>query len=125
MQFINKEFLKFVVVGCINTANYYAIYLILIHLFNIHYFISHLVGFLLSLIGSFFLNCYFTYRVKPTLRKFLAFPLTQVVNTVTSTVLLYILVEWVSINSNFAPIVAVFFTVPVTFIITRRILITS
>nr|WP_144920832.1 GtrA family protein [Paenibacillus bovis] len=124
MQIINKEFIKFIVVGCLNTIHYYVIYLICIHLFQMHYFFSHIIGFLLSLIGSFFLNCCFTYQVKPTWKKFLSFPLTQIVNTLTSTVLLFIFIEWFSISSNYAPVLAVFLTVPITFIITRRILLT-
>jgi putative flippase GtrA len=122
MRYINHEFARFIVVGGINTVHYYFFYLLCLHFLHLHYFLSHALGFAVSLVGSFFLNTYFTYKVKPTLAKFIRFPLTQVVNTLSSTVLLFVLIEWLQINSSFAPFIAVLFTVPITFIITRRIL---
>lgn len=122
MDRINTEFIRFVIVGGINTIHYYGVYLLCLHLLHMHYFLSHIIGFVLSLVGSFFLNTYFTYKVKPTWKKFLQFPLTQVVNTVTQTSLLFILVEIGNISSNYAPLLAMFITVPITFMITRRIL---
>ncbi|MDY0410263.1 GtrA family protein [Virgibacillus soli] len=125
MRYIKPEFIKFAIVGCVNTVNYYGIYLLCLHVFHFHYFYAHIIGFILSMIGSFFLNVYFTYRVKPTWKKFLQFPLTQVVNTVVSTALLFILVEMAHISSSLAPIIAMFFTVPITFVVTGRILKTA
>lgn len=122
MSYINHEFIRFIIVGITNTAVYYLIYLSCLHVLNLHYFLSHAIGFSISLIGSFFLNSYFTYKVKPTLIKFIKFPLTQVVNTLASTLFLFILIEWLSVNSSFAPLIAVMFTIPITFIITGRIL---
>ena len=74
------EIIKFVIVGGINTLDYYLVYLILLKLLHVHYMVSHIIGFIVSFIISYYLNCYFVYRVKPTLKKFLSFPLTQVVN---------------------------------------------
>ena len=122
MRYIDQEFTRFVVVGGINTVTYYFLYLFCLHFLQFHYFLSHAVGFVVSLVGSFFLNAYFTYKIKPTLAKFIRFPLTQVVNTLSSTILLFVLIEWFRINSNFAPLIAVIFTVPITFILTGRIL---
>lgn len=122
MRYINHEFTRFILVGGINTVHYYGIYLLCLHLFHFHYFFAHALGFASSLVGSFFLNSYFTYQIKPTLAKFLRFPLTQVVNTLASTILLFVLIEWLQIGSSFAPLIAVIFTIPITFIITGRIL---
>ena len=55
-----------------------------------------------SFIISYYLNCYFVYKVKPTL-KVLSFPLTQVVNMGMQTLLLYIFVQWFHISSEIAP----------------------
>lgn len=122
MRFLKGEFVRFVIVGCLNTGFYYAIYLLCLHVFSLHYLAAHFIGFFISMVGSFFLNTYFTYKVKPTLIKFLKFPITQLANTVLSAVFLFVLVEWMHVSSTFAPIVAVFFTVPITFIITGKIL---
>lgn len=125
MSYINREFTRFIIVGCLNTATYYFIYLICLHLLYFHYFVAHVIGFTISLIGSFFLNSYFTYQIKPTLAKFIKFPLTQIVNTLASTTILFILIEWLGVNNSFAPLIAVIFTIPITFIMTGRILKTS
>lgn len=122
LKALNTEFTRFIFVGVLNTLSYYSIYLILHNLFNLPYLLAHLVGFLISLNISFFLNCYVTYRIKPTLKKYLYFPLTQVVNMSVSTILIFIFVEFLKLNSNIAPFAAVLFTVPITFIVSSKIL---
>lgn len=119
---LNTEFTRFVVVGVINTLTYYSIYLILHNLFSLPYMAAHLIGFFISLNISFFLNCYVTYKIKPTLKKYLYFPLTQVVNISVSTFLVFVFVEWLQLDSNIAPFAAVIFTVPITFVISSKIL---
>ena len=62
--------IKFIIVG-INTLNYYIVYLLLLKLFHVNYMISHhIAGFLVSFVISYYLNCYFVYKVRPTLKKF-------------------------------------------------------
>ncbi|WP_445487689.1 GtrA family protein [Niallia sp. 03133] len=122
MPYINHEFTRFAVVGGINTFTYYAIYLGCLHLLHLNYFLSHIIGFLVSMVGSFFLNAYFTYKIKPTLVKFLQFPLTQLANTLLTAMLLFLFVGIFHLNSSFAPIAVVFFTVPITFMMTRRVM---
>ncbi|WP_330857366.1 MULTISPECIES: GtrA family protein [unclassified Exiguobacterium] len=92
------------------------------HLWNTGYGVSHVVAFTLSMIASFFLNSYFTFKVKPTLRKFLQFPLTQVVNFTVTTVCIYLLVEQLNVSTTLAPLFAIFIAVPATFIVTSKIL---
>ncbi|AUD15371.1 MULTISPECIES: GtrA family protein [Planococcus] len=119
---LNTEFTRFVFVGVVNTLSYYSIYLFLHNVLDWAYMLSHIIGFLISLNISFFLNTYVTYRVKPTLKKYLYFPLTQVVNMSVSTFLIFIFVEFLHINSNIAPFAAVIFTIPVTFAVSGKIL---
>lgn len=122
LKALNTEFTRFVFVGVLNTLSYYTIYLVLHNIFSLPYLLAHIVGFLISLNISFFLNCYVTYRIKPTLKKYLYFPLTQVVNMSVSTALIFIFVEFLHLNSNIAPFAAVLFTVPITFVVSSKIL---
>lgn len=122
LKLLNTEFTRFLVVGVINTVSYYSIYLLLHNFFSFPYLLAHITGFLISLNVSFFLNTYITYKVKPTLKKYLFFPLTQVVNMSVSTILIFIFVEYLNFNSNIAPFAAVIFTVPITFIISSKIM---
>lgn len=125
MARIRREFLRFVVVGCVNTLHYYLVYLLFLHVMGVHYFPAHLIGVVSSVIGSYFLNTLYTYKVRPSWETFLRFPLTQLFNMGVTVVLLYLLVEQLHINSSLAPILAVLVTLPATFILTGRMLKTS
>ncbi|AJC58043.1 GtrA family protein [Streptomyces sp. 769] len=111
---------RFTVVGGVNTATFYACYLPLHRL--LPYFAAYTTGFVLSLVGSFFLNTYFTYRTRPTWKKFLLFPLTQVTNYAVQSAGLVALVSWLGMNSVAAPLAAALLALPVTFVVSRRIL---
>lgn len=119
---ISKESLRFIFVGLVNTIHHYLWYLFFTEWLSVPYIISHWLAFVISMIGSFYMNTYFTYRTKPSWRKFLQFPATYIVNIVVSTTALYILREWASMNNLVAPILASVFAIPFTFIISRKVL---
>ena len=98
------EIIKFIIVGGINTVDYYIVYLFLLKILGLNYLISHLTGFIVSFIISYYLNCYFVYKVTPTWKKFIQFPITQVINMGMQTLLLYIFVQWFQVSSVIAPL---------------------
>lgn len=118
----HAEILKFIIVGGINTLNYYVVYLLLLKLLHIEYMISHITGFLVAFVISYYLNCYFVYRVKPTWRKFISFPITQIVNVSLQTVLLYVFVSWLNSPAEIAPFAGLVITIPITFVLSKWIL---
>ena len=115
----HAEILKFIIVGGINTLNYYVVYLLLLKLLHIEYMISHI---LVAFVISYYLNCYFVYRVKPTWRKFISFPITQIVNVSLQTVLLYVFVSWLNLPAEIAPFAGLIITIPITFVLSKWIL---
>ncbi|MFB2227970.1 flippase GtxA [Staphylococcus aureus] len=118
----HAEILKFIIVGGINTLNYYVVYLLLLKLLHIEHMISHITGFLVAFVISYYLNCYFVYRVKPTWRKFISFPITQIVNVSLQTVLLYVFVSWLNLPAEIAPFAGLVITIPITFVLSKWIL---
>lgn len=122
MFIFSKQFWRFVVVGFTNTFNYYVLYLFFNHLLNMPYLGAHILAFLISMIGSFYLNSYFTYKTRPTLKKFLQFPLTYVVNFVVTTSGVFILVDILKLDENISPLLASVIAIPFTFIISKMIL---
>lgn len=116
------EIIKFIIVGGINTLDYYLVYLLLLKGIGLNYMLSHITGFIVSFVISYYLNCYFVYKVKPTWGKFIQFPLTQVVNMGMQTLLLYIFVQWLNISSVIAPFAGLILTIPITFILSKYIL---
>lgn len=121
-KFEVREFITFAIVGVINTATYYSFYLVGLKALGLAYMIAHFSAVILSMVISFFLNSYITYKVKPTWKKFLMYPITQLVNIVVTAILLYILVDGLHVNSTIAPIGALIITVPVTFVVTGKVL---
>ncbi|WP_239421760.1 GtrA family protein [Bacillus sp. CGMCC 1.16541] len=123
MQKISKnETIKFIIVGFVNTFHYYLWYLLFTEGLSIHYLVGHWLSFLISMVGSFYLNTYFTYQSKPSWKKFFQFPLTYVVNITVSTSALYILTEWLQIDNKLAPLLASGAAIPFTFLLSRKIL---
>jgi putative flippase GtrA len=117
---IPGRIVRFALVGVLNTATYYGLYL-LFGLF-LPYLAAHVVAVVLSMIGSFFLSCYFTFRTRPTWRKFLLFPLSNATNFVVTTVGLYVLVQFFGLNQRIAPLLAASVAIPVTFVVAQMVL---
>ncbi|WP_433745068.1 GtrA family protein [Falsibacillus pallidus] len=117
-----NQIIRFIIVGCINTLTYYILYLLFQSVLGIYYLASHIMAFLISMVGSFYMNSYFTYKTKPTLKKFLQFPLTYVVNITVTTSAIYILVELFHWNEQISPLLASLLAIPFTFAISRFIL---
>ncbi|GAA3381385.1 GtrA family protein [Streptomyces racemochromogenes] len=115
------QILRFALVGGVNTGTFFGIYLLL-HPW-MPYFAAYTLAFVLSMIGSFFMNTYFTYRTRPTWKKFLLFPLTNVTNYVIQSAGLYALVTWAAMDTRIAPLVAAVVAIPFTFLLSRKILI--
>lgn len=122
--FHNRVF-RFVIVGGINTINYYVLYLFFIHLIKFNYLISHVLAFLLSMVGSFFLNTFYTYQTKPTLKKFFQFPMTYVLNISITSFSVYVLVDLLKWDKNISPLVASLFAIPFTYLLSKKILVTG
>ncbi|MFC8074328.1 GtrA family protein [Streptomyces sp. NPDC057307] len=117
---VRGQLIRFALVGVVNTGSYYACYLVL--LTWLPYVAAHVVAFVLSMIGSFFLNSHFTYRTRPTWRKFLLFPLTNAANFTITTCGVYLLVDVLHLGRTYAPLIAAAAAIPITFVVSRTIM---
>jgi putative flippase GtrA len=111
---------KFAVVGVFNTGVYYGSYLLL--RMAVHYLAAHAIAIAIAMVGSFLLNCFWTFRTRPTWRKFALWPLTNATNYVMTTVGVVVLVEWLEVDQRVAPLIAAAAAIPVTFLLSRRVL---
>lgn len=118
----NSQLVRFIIVGGLNTLFYYILYLSFLHCFRINYLISHILAFIISMIGSFFMNSLFTYKQKPTLKKFLQFPITYVINITVTTLGTYLFVSVFNWNKDISPLIAALTAIPFTFIVSKKIL---
>lgn len=120
---VRAPMLRFALVGVVNTGTYYVFYRLLC--LWLPYLAGHVVATLLSMVGSFFLNVRFTYRTRPTWRKFLLFPLTNATNLVLTTAGVYVMVSALGMDARVAPLLAAAGAIPVTYLVSRQILVPS
>lgn len=108
-----RSVLRFALVGTLNTAVYYVIYVPA--LLVLPYLPAHVLAWLVAFVGSFFANCHFTYRVLPTWGRFFRYPLVAVAQLAASSVGVALLVEGVHADERVAPLIAGVLIIPITY----------
>ena len=75
---------------------------------------NFIFGYIVSIVTSFFLNCKFTFRQKPTWEKFIKFPVSYIPNFIFQYIIVFIFtsLQW---NSTVAYICAAVIGTPLTF----------
>src|SRR4051794_9312598 len=117
---MRRHVAKFAVVGVVNTGVYYGLYLAF--RLVVPYLLAHVLALGIAMVGSFFLNCLWTFRTRPTWRKFALWPLTNATNYLVTTFGVVVLVEWLGVDQRIAPLLAAVVAIPVTFLLSRRVL---
>ena len=116
-----RPLLTFCVIGGVNTLAYYLVYLGL--RLVMPYLVAHLAAWWVAIMVSYFLNCRFTYRVAPSRRSFLLFPLSNLPNIVLSTIGVVVMVEVFHWDDRIAPLIATVLAIPVSYLLARAILV--
>jgi len=117
---LNKEFLKFLISGGINTLATYLMYLFLLLFYN--YSLSYSVSYIAGIFLSYYLNSVFVFKEKISFCKFLKFPIVYLVQYLVNMLLLYVLVEYAQFHVQIVPLVAMIITVPITFLLSKTII---
>lgn len=116
------QFFKFGLVGCSNSAVTLIVYYICIWLLGAEfYLLGQTVGYIAAVINSFFWNSRYVFndsQVNKT-KAFVKMCLCNVVVYVMQMVLLYGLVDILSISEKLAPVMVIFITLPVNFILNK------
>ena len=117
--FRKSEFARFLLAGGINTAFSYSLYF----LFNlvVHYQLAYWLAFVAGVLFSYWLNSRWVFTTTMNWKTFLSFPLVYVFQYGIGAVLLYVLVEQLSMSEWWAPLVVILFSVPVTYVMSRFI----
>lgn len=121
MKFYNNEFFRFLIVGGLNTAITYAIYFAGVSL-HIHYMIAYSFAFIIGIMMSYTLNTAFVFKSTFAIRKALRFPMVYFIQYILGVMLLYILIDTLHVDKKIAALLLIFFTVPLTFLLSRFIL---
>ncbi|HET7834015.1 MAG TPA: GtrA family protein [Gallionella sp.] len=114
------EFVRFLLVGAVNTATSYLLYLLLLVL--LPYLLAYSLAYCIGIVISYFLNVRFVFRRKASLAGFIAFPLVYVIQYGLGVLVLWLLVDLANVSPAWAMIGVIVATIPVTFLASRFIL---
>lgn len=119
-RFINNEFVRYVIVGGVNTAGTLALYQVL-RLF-MPYAVAYVVEYLIGIGTAYYLQSRFVFHQPLHWKKAFKFPLVYLVQLAVSEVLLIIAVELMHISDVVAPLLVIILVMPLTFVLSRLIL---
>lgn len=113
------EFFRFVIVGLTATLINLGTYYTLIN-FNVNSSLSYSLGYGISLIFNYFLTLNFTFKTKHSNSKGAKFLLTHLFNYLLQLFVLNLLL--LVVNKNIAPILTQAISVPINFLLVRRVI---
>ncbi|MDX9960834.1 MAG: GtrA family protein [Aliarcobacter sp.] len=117
---LKNKFIKFIGVGVINTIASYLAY-ILFALF-LDYQIAYAIAFVFGIILSFVLNTKYVFEVQQTIKKFLLFPLVYLIQYLLGAGMMSLIVEIFEINKFIAPLIVTMCLIPVSYLMSKKIL---
>ena len=116
--FFNRQFLTFVIIGCLNTLVNSSCSALLIYLSRRTY-LSMFIGYSISVIFSYCINARFTFKTKPTLKRFPNFLLTCIPNFIIQWLCVFTVVDLLHGPNLLAVIIAPILSVPLTFVLMK------
>lgn len=119
-KFWTYEFFKFVVVGVINTLNHLWIATLAELIYSD--MIAYTTGYVLSMIGSYFLNTLWTYKLKPNIKSFIVFPMNYIPNYIIQVVVYWLLLDILAWPGFISKIIAIGAAIPATYIMMSLVL---
>jgi putative flippase GtrA len=120
MKQIHGEFLRFLLVGAVNTLSRYLIYCLLLTVCP--YLLAYTLAYCLGIVISYFLNVRFVFKRDVSLASFLAFPLVYLLQYGLGALALWILVGRIGLSPELAMVGVILITIPVTFLASRFVL---
>jgi putative flippase GtrA len=120
MRFFNREFIRFILVGGVNTLITFGIYALL--LLVMPYLVAYTTTYVIGIFFSYLLNTRFVFKGSFGIKKALQYPLVYLVQYLVGLVALYILVDNFNINRLLASPLIILVTIPVTFLMSRWII---
>lgn len=115
--FLSREFILFLIVGVINTFNgtiFASIYSIFLN-----ENIAFVLGYISSLIISYILNSFITFKEKLEVRKFIKFAISYIPNFIIQNIVVIIVFNIFNYDKIIAYILAAIIGVPVTFVLMK------
>lgn len=110
------EIFRFGVVGTTAMLIHYGIYYVLLPYMNMN--IAYSIGYILSFFCNYLMSSYFTFKVKPSLKKFIRFSCSHGINYFIY-LGLFNFFYWIGVPKKIAPLPVYLIAVPISFILVR------
>ncbi|MEL7605887.1 MAG: GtrA family protein [Sedimentibacter saalensis] len=119
-KIINKyeRFLKFGIVGVLNTVISLAVYNIFL-LLGLHFLIANAIGYLAGIFNGYVLSSKFVFKAKMDTNKGSKFVITYLSSFFIGSLILYFLVEFIKVPEEIAPIFVTVFNLFYNYIINK------
>ncbi len=114
------EIARFLFAGTATTVFSYAIYLAL--LFVLPYMVAYVISFAAGIVFSYFINTYFVFSRRFNWQSFLRFPLVYAAQLAINLGIVWLSVDRFGIRKEWAPLIAVAISIPVTYLMSRAII---
>jgi len=113
------QFIKFGLVGIINTLLFFCVYYSLSY-FGVHYILANLAGFILGTLNAYYWNIKYVFKAKGySIRSLFKVYVSYGFTLTLQTGLLYILVDLIVISHLIAPIITLLITIPTNFLLNK------
>lgn len=114
------EVARFLVAGLATTVFSYAVYLGLLALLS--YMLAYVICYLAGIVFSYFINTYFVFGQRFRWKAFVKFPLVYAAQLAINMVVVWLAVDQFGMRKEFAPLIAIVLSIPVTYLLSRAII---
>lgn len=115
-----NQALRFLVAGVVNTVAAYAIYLALLP--PLDYTVAYTIAYLAGIVIAYLLSTGFVFRATRTVANMAMFPLVYLVQYLLGAITLNLAVRSFGVPRQFALLISIAITLPVTFFLSRALL---
>lgn len=114
-KFFTKQFLTFGIIGACNTVISQGLYMVFVNS-NVAVGIASILGDVLSMVFSYFMNIHFTYHQKPSWKSAVTFPLSYLPGIIISAVMVLIVVNGFNGPKLWAKLISLPIYIPLNFL---------
>lgn len=118
-NFLARDFTRFLLSGGFNTVLTYGLYLLL--LFFLPYRVSYTLSYVTGIALAYLLNRFFVFKSHKGLKSAILLPFIYLVQYGLSIAILWCWVEKFKFDERVAPLVAIFLTLPVTYLLSKAV----
>ena len=114
------EIARFLLAGLATTVFSYGIYLAL--LLVLPYMLAYAASYIAGIVFSYCINTYFVFSGRFSFRTFLKFPVVYLAQFAINAAVVWLAVDRFGMRKEFAPLIAIVLSIPVTYLMSRAII---